>query len=184
MPGYAALSVAPERLWDVSAKVLLLTSNLFADILMNQEQEGWSLFYYFLLGVGVYVFAFEKLKNKIAALVAALGVMHSTFIVILIMVGHLTKVPVIAFFPFILLILERLREKFRVVDLLVLILLIHFMLLPVHVQMIFYSLFCDWDLLSLFPDSLVCKERELARSDSLGSDFSCRNRTCICNDRR
>ncbi len=141
MPGYAALSVAPERLWDVSAKGLLLTSNLFADILMNQEQEGWSLFYYFLLGVGVYVFAFEKLKNKIAALVAALGVMHSTFIVILIMVGHLTKVPVIAFFPFILLILERLREKFRVVDLLVLILLVHFMLLPVHVQMIFYSYF-------------------------------------------
>ena len=141
MPGYAALSLAPERLWDFSAKALLLTSNLFADILMNQEQEGWSLFYYFVLGVGVYVFAYDKLKNKIAALVAALGVMHSTFIVILIMVGHLTKVPVIAFFPFIFLILERLREKFRIMDLLVLVLLIHFIFLPVHIQMIFYVYF-------------------------------------------
>jgi len=141
MPGYAALSLAPERLWDISAKALLLASNLFADILMNQEQEGWSLFYYFVLGVGVYVFAYDKLKNKIAALVAALGVMHSTFIVILIMVGHLTKVPVIAFFPFIFLILERLREKFRIMDLLVLVLLIHFIFLPVHIQMIFYVYF-------------------------------------------
>ena len=142
MPGYAALSLAPERLWDFSAKGLLLASNLFARILMNPDEvEVWTLFYYFALGVGVYVFAYDKLKNKIAALVAALGVMHSTFIIILLVVGHFTKVPVIAFFPFVLLILERLREKFRVVDLLVLILLIHFMLLPVHVQMIFYVYF-------------------------------------------
>jgi hypothetical protein len=140
MPGYASLSVAPERLWDISAEVLNRTSSVFSYIVMNQE-VGWALFYYFVLGVGVYVFAYDKLKNKIGALVAALGVMHSTFIVILIMVGHLTKVPVIAFFPFIFLILERLREKIRIMELLVLVILIHFMSLPVHLQMIFYVYF-------------------------------------------
>ncbi len=140
MPGYASLTVHGERYFDVSAFLINRASKLFA-FLINSPDVGWVLFYYLLLGIGVYWFVFDKLKNKIGALVAALGVMHSTFIIILVIVGHMTKVPVIAFFPFIFLILERLREKFNLVLSLVLIVLIHFMLLPGHIQMIFYCYF-------------------------------------------
>lgn len=140
MPGYASLTVHGERYFDVSAFLINRASKLFA-FLVNSPDVGWVLFYYLLLGIGVYWFVFDKLKNKIGALVAALGVMHSTFIIILVIVGHMTKVPVIAFFPFIFLILERLREKFNLALSLVLIVLIHFMLLPGHIQMIFYCYF-------------------------------------------
>ncbi len=137
MPGYASLMVHGERYFDISALVINRASKLFGAII-NSPDVGWGLFYYWLLGIGMYWFVYDKLKNKIAALTAGLAVMHSTFIVILVMVGHMTKVPVIAFFPFIFLLLERLREKFSMLSFLALIVLVHFMLLPGHIQMIFY----------------------------------------------
>ncbi|NUN70021.1 MAG: YfhO family protein [Bacteroidetes bacterium] len=137
MPGYASLMVHGERYFDITALLINRASTLFGAII-NSPDVGWGLFYYWLLGIGIYWFVFEKLKSKVAALVAALAVMHSTFIVILVMVGHMTKVPVIAFFPFIFMLLERLREKITLVSFLALIMLVHFMLLPGHIQMIFY----------------------------------------------
>lgn len=140
MPGYASLTVHGDRYFDISAEIIGLFSKSFG-ILMNNKDVGWELFYYLLLGVGVYFFVYDKAKNKIAALISGLAVMHSTFIIILVVVGHMTKVPVIAFFPFIFLILERLREKFSLVLSLFLVVLVHFMFLPGHFQMIFYCYF-------------------------------------------
>ncbi|MDP1677942.1 MAG: YfhO family protein [Bacteroidota bacterium] len=140
MPGYASMTIHGDRYFDISAFFINRASKLFG-FLLNSPDVSWVLFYYLLLGIGVYWFVFDKLKNKIGALVAALGVMHSSFIIILVIVGHMTKVPVIAFFPFIFLILERLREKFDLALSLMLIVLIHFMLLPGHIQMIFYCYF-------------------------------------------
>ncbi len=118
MPGYASLTVHGERYFDVSALVINRVSKIFG-LIVNSPDVGWGLFYYFILGIGMYWFVHDKLKSKIAALVSSLAVMHSTYIIILVMVGHMTKVPVIAFFPFIFLTLERLREKFSVIHLLV-----------------------------------------------------------------
>lgn len=140
MPGYASLNIPADRYFDFTATIVNRSAALFGQIL-NSPEVGWVLLYYFLLGIGVYWFVFDKLKNKIAALVAALGVMHSTFIIILVIVGHMTKVPVIAFFPFIFMILERLRDKFNIALSLSLIILIHLMLIPSHMQMIFYCYF-------------------------------------------
>ena len=106
MPGYASLMVHGERYFDVTAWALGKIVNLFV-VIVNNPDIGWGLFYYFVLGAGMYWLSYEKLNSKIAALVSGLAVMHSTFIIILIMVGHMTKVPVIAFFPFIFLVLER-----------------------------------------------------------------------------
>lgn len=140
MPGYASLTISGERTFDISAYIFGKTSHWFG-YLMNNPDLGWQLFYYFLFGIGVYSLVFYKLQNKLAALLSSLGVLHSTFVIILITVGHMTKIPVIAFFPFILLILEKLRIKFNFVLSLILVLLIHFMYLPGHLQMIFYVYF-------------------------------------------
>ena len=140
MPGYASLSVHGERYFDFTALFVNRAAVVFGRMLNNPE-VGWELLYYFIFGIGIYWFVYDKLKNKIAALAAALGVIHSTFIIILIIVGHMTKVPVIAFFPFIFMILERLREKFSIILTLIMIVLIHVMLIPSHMQMIFYCYF-------------------------------------------
>ncbi|MHB1049004.1 MAG: YfhO family protein [Bacteroidota bacterium] len=140
MPGYASLMVHGERYFDVTAWALGKIVNLFG-VIVNNPDIGWGLFYYFVLGAGMYWLSYEKLNSKIAALVSGLAVMHSTFIIILIMVGHMTKVPVIAFFPFIFLVLERLREKFNGSLTVALVVLIHFLFLPSHFQIIFYCYF-------------------------------------------
>jgi hypothetical protein len=137
MPAYASLTVSGERAFDVTALVLGWSAHVFA-ILVNNLDVGWELFYYLLFGIGVYLFAYQKVRNRIAALIASLGTLFSMYVVVLVMVGHMTKVPVLAFFPYIFLLLDRLHEKFTIFDTLALIVLIHFMLLPSHMQMIFY----------------------------------------------
>ncbi|MCX6138247.1 MAG: YfhO family protein, partial [Ignavibacteriales bacterium] len=137
MPAYASLTVSGERAFDVTALVLGWSAHVFA-ILTNNLDVGWELFYYLLFGIGMYMLAFDKVRSKVAALVAALGTVFSMYVVVLVMVGHMTKVPVLAFFPFIFLLLERLREKFSFFYSLALIVLVHFMLLPSHMQMILY----------------------------------------------
>ena len=155
MPGYASLTIGFERTYDISAFILGKINHLFDFI----SDLNWELFYYLILGIGTYFFAFYKLKNKIASLISALGVMHSTFVIILITVGHMTKVPVIAFFPIIFLLIEKLREKFSIFISLILILAIHFMFLPSHLQMIFYIYFAlGIYFLYLIIRSLIKKE--------------------------
>ncbi len=137
MPGVGSMMVHGSRTYDITAYLLGLAQGVFGTLLNNKD-IGWQLMYYFILGCGFYWFVYDKLKNKTAALFSALAVMHSTYVVILVMVGHMTKIPVLAFFPLIFLVLERLREKFSIVHLLVLTVLVHFMFLPGHIQMIFY----------------------------------------------
>jgi len=137
MPGYASLSIHGDRWFDLSAQALSAFSRAFG-ALINSPDMGWELFYYLLFGVGVYVLVWQKLKNKMAALIAGLAVMHSTGIIVLVVAGHMTKVPVIAFFPWIFIVLERLRDRFEWWQFLLLVLLVHMMILPSHIQIIFY----------------------------------------------
>ncbi len=140
MPGYASLTFGGPRLFDLSAVVLGKVSQLYQLIMLNSP-VGWVLFFYFLFGVGMYALAFRKTASKLAALVAGLGATFSTYIIVWIMIGHNTKIAVIAFLPFALLLVEKLREKFEVWWALVLTILLHYALLPGHVQMIFYMFF-------------------------------------------
>lgn len=140
MPGVASMMVNGERTYDLSAYLLGKVEYVFS-IIFNSPSLGWELMFYFIFGAGIYFFVWDKVKNKIAALMSGLAVMHSTFIVLLIMIGHMTKIPVLAFFPWIFLIVEKLRTKFSPALSLMLVLLVHFLLLPGHIQMIFYVYF-------------------------------------------
>ncbi|MFA6540447.1 MAG: YfhO family protein [Bacteroidota bacterium] len=140
MPGVASLMLTGERPYDLSIYLLGKIEHVFG-IILNSPSLGWELMFYLIFGVGVYFFVWYKVKSKIAALVSGLAVMHSTFIVLMIMIGHMTKIPVLAFFPWTFLILEKLREKFSLMLSLLLILLLHFLLMPGHIQMIFYVYF-------------------------------------------
>jgi hypothetical protein len=137
MPGYASLSFAGERLFDLSAVVLGYAHTIFQYIVLNASQ-GWVLFYYLVFAVGIYTLTFSKLNNKISALIAALGATFSTRIIMWVMISHLTKMPVMCWFPWIILCLDKLRMRFDWKYFLGIVLLIHFSFLPSHIQMIFY----------------------------------------------
>jgi hypothetical protein len=137
MPAYGSLTVGGERLFDLTALVLGKASELFSLILFNPP-PGWVFFFYFVFACGMYLFTYSKLKSKFAAFVAAFAATYSMYIIIWVMVGHNTKIAIMAFFPYILYAIERHRERFSVPLALLLVLLLHYSFLPSHVQMIFY----------------------------------------------
>ncbi len=138
MPGVASMSVGVERAYDLSNVVLMRLANVF-DIF--NKTIGWVLFFYLLFACGIYLFAEYKLHNKMVAVLVALATTYSTYIIIWMMSFHITKITVIAFFPYIFYLVERLREKFSLLLSLLLILCVHCLILPGHVQMIFYVFF-------------------------------------------
>lgn len=137
MPAYGSLTVTGERVFDLTALALGKASQLFSAILLN-PQGGWVFFFYVVFACGMYLFTYHKLKSKFAAFVAAFAATFSMYVIIWAMVGHNTKISVIAFFPYMLFVIEKLRERFTLPLALFLVLLLHFTFLPSHVQMIFY----------------------------------------------
>ena len=140
MPAYGSLTLGGARNFDISGKILSIVDNAFQLFLLDSDL-GWVIFFYFVFAVGIYILIDNRLKNSIAALVGSLGAVYSMFTINWIMAGHNTKIAVIAFFPFVVMVVEKLREKFDIRYALGLVLLLHFMLLAGHVQMIFYVYF-------------------------------------------
>jgi len=101
--------------------------------------------YYFIFGVTLFFYARYKFKNNLIALFISLLGIFATGIIQLIIVGHHTKIMTFAFFPLILLILEKVADDdeknwyqlffYFAVLTISLYLQIHFH----HIQMLFYS---------------------------------------------
>jgi len=137
MPSYGSLTVGGDRVFDLTAQVLSYVSTGFSYIMLHPP-EGWVLFYYFVFACGIYLFAYDKVKSKFAAFIAAFAATFSMYIIIWVMSGHNTKIAVMAFFPFIFYVIERLRQRLSWFQAFLLVLLIHFSYMPSHIQMIFY----------------------------------------------
>jgi hypothetical protein len=161
MPGYASVTFAVERTFDITTFiweqiVKRILTYFFFD---NGSQSGTWLLYYLVYGVGVYLFAFRKLQNKSVAVIVALMALYATYISLLIMMGHMTKLAVLAWFPYVFLLVDKLREKFSLIWALLLILVIRLLIEPVHVQFIYYIyLALGLYLLYFFVRALLKKE--------------------------
>jgi hypothetical protein len=138
MPSYGSLTYSGDRFFDLTGTVLGYITKIFRYVLTLNSPVGWVIFYYFAFSVGMYVLTFSKVNSKMAALIAALGAIFSTYIIEWIMIGHNTKIAVICWLPWLLLLIEKLRIKFDWKYAILLIPTFHFIFLPGHVQMIFY----------------------------------------------
>ncbi len=137
MPGYASLTFSLPRTWDITTYVWGQARSLIGYIFLEQKIGVW-LFLYLVFGIGVYLLIYDKLKNKPVALIVAIMATYSARVTILIMIGHVTKIAVLAWFPYVLLLIEKLREKFTLLHALLLAILVRLMIEPGHVQFIFY----------------------------------------------
>lgn len=106
--------------------------------------------YYAIFGIGFWFYANYKFRNKLIALYCALAATFATDFIQRIVVGHNTKVLSLAFFPFILLVVDRLIDSYskkdtklvsagNLINLFFLALMLHIQLNSNHIQMIFYS---------------------------------------------
>jgi hypothetical protein len=138
MPGFASLTYPIPRIYDI-------TSNLWEHVVrialsyffLEEGSNGAWLLYYLVFGIGVYLFVNYKLKNKPIALIVALMATYSMRVAVLIMIGHVTKIAVLAWFPFVFLLVEKLREKFTLFLAVLLTIAVRLMIQPGHMQFIF-----------------------------------------------
>jgi hypothetical protein len=160
MPAYANLTFGVNyAFYNISSQSVTLASQLFQLILANRPL-GYVIFYYLVLGLGMYALTFSKVHNRLIALLAGLGTMYSMYIVIWIMIGHITKIKTICWLPWLILVLEKLRVRFHWGSLLLLILLFHLIYVPFHVQMIFYILLMLGVYYVVFLINVVRKKEE------------------------
>lgn len=147
MPNFPVIGFTPRSydffyfLWD---RVYELITN---------SDENYVLpvvLYYAIFGIGFYLYSNYKFKNKLIALYCALTATFATDFIQRIVVGHNTKVLALAFFPLILLFLDKLIDSFddksksvfsfqNLINLALLALMLHIQLNSNHIQMIFYA---------------------------------------------
>lgn len=129
----------------------------------------WIIIYYAIFGIGFYLYTSYKFKNKLIALYCALSATFATDFIQRIVVGHNTKVLSLAFFPLILLSIDKLIDSLysgrkslvsysNLLNFFFLTLFLHIQLNSNHIQMLFYSyLFIGIYLLYLIIYRLVKK---------------------------
>ena len=141
MPSLASLTVGLPAIHNIFSYIWDSILNAFA----GDNLFMLTLPYYFLFSISLFFYARYKFKNNLIALFCALTGVFATGIIQLIIVGHHTKMMTFAFFPLIMLVLDKLIDS---KDENKLKLLINFTLLTIliyiqfhfhHIQMLFYS---------------------------------------------
>lgn len=106
----------------------------------STDYTMWS-FYLIVLAFTSY-FLFQYLtKNKLLSMLGAITTSFSTGIILSLFIGHVTKLTAFCFYPLILLMLLKLKEKVTLRDFAILIIALQLSLQGWHVQIIFYTLF-------------------------------------------
>jgi len=147
MPGYGALLVTGDRWWDVVSAVVFGIAKAFGSLFGSDTAR--IAFWYVLYGAGMYVLLRRKGHVPLVALACGLAAVLSTFVIVWVMIGHLTKPVALAMFPWILLGLESLRERWRLLDAVLLVVAVHILVESTHLQMVFYGV-CTFALYLLF----------------------------------
>jgi hypothetical protein len=140
MPSYAALLTTGDRWWDVIMTVFTGLTNGFGTLFGSDAARVGS--YYILYGIGMYLLMRSKQHERFVAFFAAFAAIFSTWVIVWVMIGHNTKPWAIATFPYILLWLEKLRERFSLLYATLLVIAVHILVESTHVQMVFYGVCC------------------------------------------
>ncbi|MFM8474120.1 MAG: YfhO family protein [Candidatus Kapaibacterium sp.] len=160
LPSYAALLTTGDRTWDFTAYVVSKISFLFAAVLGSDTARIG--FWYILYATGVYFLMRTKGFERPVSFFSAATAVFSTWVITWVMIGHNTKPIAFAMFPYILMCLERLREKWSLSFAVLLTIAVHTMVESTHLQMVFYGI-CAFGLYLLFEliSRLVTKNEPL-----------------------
>ncbi|MFN6135069.1 MAG: hypothetical protein ACK475_02165 [Bacteroidota bacterium] len=136
MPSLASFLAAGDRTWDVVGQVLFALPRAMGDATNNDTTR--LVLWYVIYGWGVYTLCRVKGLDRSVGVFSAIGAVMSTLVIVWIMIGHSTKPVSMATLPWILLALERLRERFTLANLFLLILPLIVLVSATHPQMMFY----------------------------------------------
>jgi len=136
MPSLASFLAAADRWWDILGKAVLALPRFFGDVTGNDTTR--LALWYAIYGCGIFTLMRVKKHERLIALFSSVSAVFSTFVIVWIVIGHSTKPVSLATFPWILLALERIRERFTLLNLFILILPLVTLVSATHPQMMFY----------------------------------------------
>lgn len=137
MPSFGSVMVSPMRFYDITSTLWGYLNNIFTAILQNKEVTS-VIFYYLIFGISTYFFMLHKKKSPLVSLFTSLTSLYSTYIIIWIMVGHNTKIGTLCLFPIVFILFEEMIDNFKWWHGIVLLITLHILLLPSHIQMDYY----------------------------------------------
>ena len=137
MPAYA---VAAGYKWF---NIIYVVTNTVRSIFSAPFSNGYAMwtFYLVALAYAMYFFMMNITKNRLISLFSALAASFSTGIIVLLYIGHVTKLTSIFVFPILLLLLFNFQKKIKLLDVMLLLFFMPVMFLGWHVQIIFYIFF-------------------------------------------
>ncbi len=136
MPSLASFLAAGERSWDVLSMLLFSIPKLLGEATGNDTVR--LALWYTIYGWGVYTLMRVKQHARLVSIFSAVSAIFSTFVIVWIMIGHSTKPVSLATLPWILMALERNREKFSLTNVFLLTLAMIALVSATHPQMMFY----------------------------------------------
>ena len=136
MPAYV---LATGFKWFNLIWVALYALRSLFTLFFSVEYSRWT-FYLLILAFSSYSLIHYLTKNRLVSLFGALSTSFSTGIVLFLMIGHVTKLTALCFYPLIFLLLLRMQSKVSLRDFLLLIITIHLSFQGWHVQIIYYSI--------------------------------------------
>ncbi|MBL1212458.1 MAG: YfhO family protein [Ignavibacteriae bacterium] len=137
MPAYAgALDYKWFNLIYVSVRVV---RDAFTSI-FSVDYTQWT-FYLIVLAFTSFLLIKYLTKNFLVALFGGLATSLSTGIMLFLMIGHVTKLITLGFYPLIFLLLLKFEDKIKFRDFILLVIILQISIQGFHVQIIFYTLF-------------------------------------------
>ncbi|MEP0861770.1 MAG: YfhO family protein [Ignavibacterium sp.] len=137
MPAYA---LGTEPTWfNLIYTVYTFIRTVFASA-FSVQYAMWS-FYLIILGITSFFFVKYLTRNTLVSLFSAIATAFSTGIIVFLFIGHVTKLTSLCMYPLLFLLLLKLKEKFTLLDFLLLIVTLQIFIQGFHVQIIFYTLF-------------------------------------------
>jgi len=97
------------------------------------------VFYLIMMGFTSFLLMRYLTRNFLVSLYTALSTSFSTGLIVFLFIGHVTKLASLAFYPLIFLLLLRTKEKIRVIDFLLMIIVLQLFIQGFHVQIIYYT---------------------------------------------
>ena len=137
MPSYASLFTTGHRWWDFTTQAFLGITKFFGWLFASDVARV--VMFYAFYGIGMFLLMRHKKHTPLVAFLTAFGAIFSTYVITWVMIGHNTKPIVLGLFPYVFLLLEKLRSKFSILYSILLIITIHLMIEGNHIQMMFYS---------------------------------------------
>ncbi len=137
MPAYA---LSTEPTWfNVIYTVYTSIRTAFASS-FSVQYAMWS-FYLIILSITSFFLMRYLTKNTLISLFTAIATSFSTGIIVFLFIGHVTKLTSLCMYPLLFLLILRLKQKFTLIDFLMLIITLQILIQGFHVQIIFYIIF-------------------------------------------